>query len=128
MGGLVGRNNGEIENAYASGKASAPGLSGSVVGIVVEGVQTSTFAPMDGAAPYGARQVNLNQLTGDTSGWAPSRLPQTNHSSFFCDTNVNGYIDPSEHQADNYVWRFTTENAPVLRCVKSSQKYFYEEH
>ncbi|MEE8306814.1 MAG: GLUG motif-containing protein, partial [Gammaproteobacteria bacterium] len=117
VGGLIGRNNGQVANSYAAGSVEGRGLVGGVVGIVVEGTQAGTFTAADHPAPYGAEQVELTALTGTSSGWIPARLPSIDLLNYFCDSNRNGFIDPQERATSNYVWHFGANSYPALNCA-----------
>jgi cytochrome c553 len=118
VGGLIGRNNGTANNSYATGPIQSDGLGGGVVGIVVEGTQQGTFAGVDVMVPYGSEQVDLSALTGASTGWAPAAPPVVNLLDYFCDQDQNGFIDPTEHDGSNYIWRFSAgKTFPVIGCV-----------
>lgn len=106
VGGLVGRNKGIVANGFATGETSGAGTTGPVVGIVVEGEPVATFA---------RETDDLGELTGQQTGWAPADLPVDKPIQYFCDSNGNGYIDPDERRADNYIWQFDGE-LPSIRC------------
>jgi cytochrome c553 len=117
VGGLVGRNNGLIESSFAAGRASGSGQVGALVGFVVEGQVVRSFTDGEDSL-HPEAQVDLAQLDGNSTGWAPTELPITKLLNYFCDLNRNGFIDPTESRADNYIWAFgqATER-PVVRCV-----------
>ncbi len=117
VGGLAGRNNGRIDNSYAAGRVRGAGLAGGIVGIVVEGWQNRTYTTLDNDAPYGGKRVDLAALTGESTGWAPARLPAVDLLDFFCDNNRNGFIDPDEQRVDNYIWQFAGNTHPRMRCA-----------
>jgi hypothetical protein len=111
VGGLVGRNKGIVANGYATGMVSGTGETGAVVGFVVEGDVTGT---------YGAASPELGGLTGESTGWAPNELPVVKPLQYFCDRNGNGFIDPDERVAENYVWDFGgPQDKPEIRCAGS---------
>jgi len=109
VGGLVGRNNGVVGNSYATGQVAGPGGTGEVVGISLgNGQESGTYSAVG----------ELYRVDGDSSGWAPSVLPVSRVIDYFCDRNKNGYIDPGEQAADNYVWDFGTDDQePAVRCT-----------
>jgi cytochrome c553 len=106
VGGLVGRNNGQVSRSFAAGKARADGASGPLIGTVVEGTEHQLLAG------DGARDAT------QASAWSPEELPVTDLLDYFCDRNENGYIDPAERAADNYVWRVSAGQYPTLNCGK----------
>ena len=110
VGGLVGRNNGVVSRAFATGPVAADVVRGDVVGIEVEGSATGTFPTAE--VPAAA----LAGLTGEATGWAPASLPVKQLLDYFCDANGNGFIDPAERNAGNYVWNFSAAQPPTLRC------------
>lgn len=115
VGGLVGRNNGVVSNSYASGSVSGDGVTGPVIGVVVEGREEATFSTDSSGT---AANAKLAKLTGESSGWAPAEVPVTKALDYFCDSNRNGFIDPAEQTADNYIWSFGDQRQfPVLRCT-----------
>lgn len=119
-GGLVGRNNGKISRGFAAGPVRGDGLSGGLVGAVVEGLQESTVVAAQASAPYGSERRQLEALTGEDFGWAPARLPVKDLLHYFCDENGNGFIDPDERRESNYVWSFgDADDLPALRCAAS---------
>jgi cytochrome c553 len=104
-GSLVGRNNGAISNSFAMGT----GTDGIVVGAVVEGESIGVFSNAG---------LDLAALDGAETGWNPSPLPTGKLLNYFCDNNRNGFIDPDEYSADNFVWDLgSNRNLPALRCV-----------
>jgi cytochrome c553 len=108
VGGLVGRNKGIVTNGYAACRVSGAGQTGAVVGFVVEGDVIGTYA---------AASSNLDSLTGQLTGWSPDELPVVKPLHYFCDRNGNGFIDPDERQAENYVWNFSgPQDRPEIRC------------
>ena len=117
VGGLVGRNNGVVNNSYAAGPVRGDGLAGGIVGIVVEGRQSGTYTSTINLTPYGGVATDLRTLSGDATGWAPSRLPAVDWLDLFCDQNRNGFIDPVEARPENYIWVFRPERYPMLRCA-----------
>jgi len=104
VGGLVGRNNGQLSRSFAAGRASADGASGELVGTVVEGTEEQLLA--GDAAREGAQ----------AAAWSPAELPVTDLLDYFCDRNENGYIDPNERSAENYVWLVGAGRYPALNC------------
>ncbi len=117
IGGLIGRNNGAIDNSYASGSVSGAGQTGALVGFVVEGQVNGSYAP-NVAEDFGTGLAAYpSELDGDTTGWSPSDVPAGKPQNFFCDLNRNGYIDPVEWNADNYIWEFGRAAGPAVRCV-----------
>jgi hypothetical protein len=109
VGGLVGRNNGLVANVYATSRVSSAGQSGAVVGFVVEG---------DVAETYDADSSDLGGLTGQSTGWSPDQLPVVKPQQYFCDRNGNGFIDPDERVADNYIWAFRgSQERPKISCI-----------
>ncbi|MDH3739836.1 MAG: hypothetical protein OER92_11630, partial [Alphaproteobacteria bacterium] len=113
VGGLVGLNNGVVSHSYASGAASGPGVTGAVVGIVVEGREEATI----GIDVDGAEQAAVD---GATIGWVPEEVPVSQALNYFCDNNRNGFIDPDEQAPENYIWAFGDgQQLPSLRCAKS---------
>ncbi|NND37335.1 MAG: hypothetical protein HKN81_09405, partial [Gammaproteobacteria bacterium] len=112
VGGLVGRNNGFVGNSYASGDVEGEGEASQIIGFLVAGDVVDTFAAGSGAA------MDIATQTGESTGWAPDALPATKPLTFFCDPNGNGYVDPDEFSADNYVWDFGGEkDVPAIRCA-----------
>jgi cytochrome c553 len=110
VGGLIGRNNGAVAHGFATGPVSAAGNQGAVVGIEVEGSTKATFPADDQAT------ASLLKLTGESTGWAPANLPVKGLLDYFCDANGNGFIDPAERAAQNYIWSFVDGKMPSLRC------------
>ena len=108
VGGLVGRNNGAVENGFATG------ASGAIVGAVVDGRASSIFpSPEDGTG------IDLTTLDAEATGWTPALLPAVKPLNYFCDRNRNGFIDPEERAPDNYIWSFgSTDDYPAIRCVQ----------
>lgn len=117
VGGLAGRNNGVVENSFAAGRVRGSGLAGGVVGIVVEGQQSGTYTVPDNDTPYGGLATDLKTLSGESTGWAPSRVPAVDLLRYFCDQNRNGFIDPAEATNNNYIWQFRSGDLPSLRCA-----------
>jgi hypothetical protein len=117
VGGLVGRNNGVIESSFSAGLVSGSGQIGALVGFVVEEqVSRSYTEGVDNAHPEA--QTDLSQLDGESTGWAPAEIPITKPLNYFCDLNRNGFIDPAEARADNYIWEFgQAGERPAVRCV-----------
>jgi cytochrome c553 len=117
VGGLVGRNNGVVENSFAAGMASGSGQIGSLIGFaVVEQVSRSFSTGVDPLHPDA--QTDLAQLDGVSTGWAPAEIPVTKPLNYFCDLNRNGFIDPAESIAENYIWEFgSVGEMPAVRCV-----------
>jgi hypothetical protein len=117
IGGLVGHNNGIVENSFATGSVSGTGRIGALVGFVVDGQVNHSYT--DGVDTlHPDAQVDLLQLDGESTGWAPAEIPVTRPLSYFCDLNRNGFIDPAESRADNYIWVFGQSGAkPAVRCV-----------
>jgi cytochrome c553 len=112
VGGLVGRNNGFVGNSYASGDVESDGQASQVIGFLVEGDVVDTFAAGSEAA------MDIATQTGESTGWAPAVLPVTSPMKFFCDMNGNGFVDPEEQAANNYVWDFGSDrDAPAIRCA-----------
>jgi len=108
VGGLVGRNKGIVANGYATGRVSSAGQSGAVVGFVVGG---------DVTGAYDAQSSDLGELTGQSTGWSPDQLPVAKPLRYFCDRNGNGFIDPDERVADNYIWTFgVAQEKPEISC------------
>jgi len=111
VGGLVGRNNGAVVHAFATGPVRSGGASGAVVGVVVEGTEKGVF-------PVGDEfDEPLTALTGAKTGWAPVQPPVTKLLDYYCDANGNGFIDPAEQTRQNYIWRFDSGRLPSLRCA-----------
>ena len=106
VGGLVGRNNGAVARSFAVGEVSSPGQADPLIGAVVEGSAAGNYS---GAQ---ARSVDA-----ESSGWSPVSPPPKELLDYFCDRNENGFIDPSEQSAGNYVWRFEPGALPALRCI-----------
>lgn len=108
VGGLVGRNNGAVENGFATG------ASGVIIGAVVDGHASSIFpSPEDGTG------IDLTTLDTEATGWAPALLPAVKPLNYFCDRNRNGFIDPEERGLENYIWNFgSTNDYPAIRCVQ----------
>ncbi|MDJ0928522.1 MAG: cytochrome c [Gammaproteobacteria bacterium] len=111
VGGLVGRNNGTIESGYATGPVTAVGQSGPVTGFVVEGTANAVYPDAT------VSTTQLSQLTGESTGWAPVAVPAVELLDYFCDLSGDGFIEPEERRADNYIWRFPDRMAPTLRCA-----------
>ncbi len=110
VGGIVGRNNGEVVNAFAGGSAAGESETGVAVGVNVDG-------SVNGVYPIQGQPAALNELSGESTGWAPRELPATGLLDYFCDLNGNGFIDPGEVRTDNYVWKFGAAKTPILRCA-----------
>lgn len=110
VGGLVGRNNGAVVHAFATGPVRSGGASGAVVGIVVEGTEEGIFPVGDDF------EEPLTSLTGAKTGWAPVQPAVTRLLDYYCDANGNGFIDPAEQNRQNYIWRFDSGKLPSLRC------------
>ena len=105
VGGLVGRNNGAVARSFATGRARASGASGELIGAMVEGSESQLLA---GDAARDATQA---------AAWSPAELPVTDLLDYFCDRNENGFIDPAERSAGNYVWRLSAGDYPALNCL-----------
>jgi cytochrome c553 len=115
VGGLVGRNKGIVANGYAAGRVSSAGQSGAVVGVVIEGNVTGV---------YDAASADIGGLTGQSTGWSPEQLPVVKPLKFFCDRNGNGYIDPDERVAENYIWTFDgSQDKPKISCIAGRSQY-----
>jgi cytochrome c553 len=106
VGGLVGKNaDGRIEVSYWDADAT-----GQSVGSGTQEGDTRGATVMDVAG--------LKALNGQSSGWAPEKLPQQNPQYFFCDTDGSGEIEAHERTANNYAWDFGHSGQfPVVRCV-----------
>jgi hypothetical protein len=114
VGGLVGRNNGVVSNSYSSGVVRGEGATGPIVGVVVEGREEATLSL---AGP----DIEMVELTGASTGWAPADVPVARALEFYCDRNRNGYIDPSEQVPDNYIWSFDGGRPyPAIRCASGA--------
>ena len=77
VGGLVGRNNGAVASAYATGPVDASGQSGAVTGFLADGTETGI---------YPNAQVSVEELlrlNGDETGWAPSETPARKLAGLF---------------------------------------------
>jgi hypothetical protein len=112
VGGLVGRNNGFVGNSYASGDVEGQGQVSQIIGFLVEGDVVDTFAAGGGAA------MDIATQTGESTGWAPNALPAKKSLTFFCDANDNGFVDPDEFSAGNYIWDFGgAKDVPAIRCA-----------
>jgi len=112
VGGLVGRNNGFVGNSYASGDVEGQGQVSQIIGFLVEGSVVDTFAAGSGAA------MDIANQTGESTGWAPNALPAKQPLTFFCDANDNGFVDPDEFSAGNYIWDFGgAKDVPAIRCA-----------
>ncbi|MFW2405532.1 MAG: c-type cytochrome [Gammaproteobacteria bacterium] len=112
VGGLVGRNNGYVGNSFATGDVAGDGQVSQVIGFLVEGDVVATFAAGSGAA------MDISTQTGESTGWAPDALPATMPLTYFCDLNGNGFVDPDEYSAGNYVWEFGGDlDVPAIRCA-----------
>jgi len=89
-GGLVGRNNGFVARSFAKGDVTAQGSSGSLIGVEVEGETVDL--------------IGFKDACKIIKTWMPELLPETDLFDHFFDRNRNGFIDPHERIAENYVW------------------------
>jgi hypothetical protein len=118
VGGLIGRNKGAIENSYAAGTVTGASQTGALVGVIVAGHVIASFAPNVALDSNAGTAAYPPELDGAATGWAPVDLPVAKPQNYFCDLNRNGYIDPAEWKAANYIWAFgNTRFGPVIRCV-----------
>ncbi len=108
VGGLVGRNNGSIKRSFAAGTVTSAGETGGLSGLIVDGEEQASFSSPD---------TDLAELTGAKTGWAPDRSPVADLIDYYCDTNLNGFIDPDEQNAENYIWRFNARGLPQISCT-----------
>ena len=108
VGGLVGRNNGSIQRSFAAGTVTSAGETGGLSGLIVDGEEQASFSSPD---------TDLAELTGAKTGWAPDRSPVADLIDYYCDTNLNGFIDPDEQNAENYIWRFNARGLPQISCT-----------
>jgi hypothetical protein len=115
VGGLVGRNNGLIRRSYAAGAVTGQTKTGGIAGETVQGEEKASFAK---ATPATAgTPSDLAVLDLDKSGWAPKQPPVQDFLDYYCDRNLNGFIEPAERKPDNYVWTGGAAGAPPsLRC------------
>lgn len=120
VGGLVGRNNGNVRMSYAAGRVTSEGASGGISGFTVEGEEDMSFWSI-AAHPEGAS--DLNGLTAENSGWAPAAGDYLGLIDAYCDANANGFIDPQERGADNRIWDFgDSGQPPKIRCTAAAGK------
>ena len=120
VGGLVGRNNGNVRMSYAAGRVTSEGASGGISGFTVEGEEDMSFWSA-AAHPEGAS--DLNGLTAENSGWAPAASDYLGLIDAYCDANANGFIDPQERGADNRIWDFgDSGQPPKIRCTAAAGK------
>ena len=118
IGGLVGRNSGTVDNSYAIVSVSGAGQTGALIGLEVEGRINRSYAVDKIDALKGGSQADLSYIDGDSTGWAPAEVPVSKPLSFFCDLNRNGFIDPAEWRAENYIWDFGgPDENPAVRCA-----------
>ncbi len=118
VGGLIGRNNGKVRNSYARGAVSGESNTGGLVGATVEGRADASYGSPDARALPGQAKTKLETLDGSKTGWIPERMPAADLLYYFCDINRNGFIDPDERAAENYVWSFGAEtDFPALTCT-----------
>jgi len=109
VGGLVGRNNGQVRRSYAAATVKGDTNTGALVGLTVEGEEKAAFA---GDA--------LKTLDADKSGWSPKVNISHDMLDFYCDTNFSGAIEPAERNAQNYVWAFNKPGTPpTLSCGRT---------
>jgi hypothetical protein len=107
-----------IENSYAIGGVSGSGQTGALIGFIVEGQVNASFAPNLSGNSSAGEAAYPAELDGTTTGWAPESLPVSKPQKYFCDTNRNGFIDPSEWHSENYIWAFGRALfGPAIRCV-----------
>ncbi|MGI9309159.1 MAG: c-type cytochrome [Gammaproteobacteria bacterium] len=111
-GGVVGRNNGLVAQTYATGEVNGNDSGGLLIGSTVDGVAERNI---DGSDTANADAGTLS-LADAHSDWAPDKLPTGKLLDYFCDENRNGYIDPSERRADNYLWDFSQNSFPTIQC------------
>ncbi len=118
VGGLVGRNNGKVRNSYASGVISGESNVGGLVGTTVEGRADASYGSPSTKALPGQAKTSLEGLNGSKTGWIPDDMPAADLLDYFCDSNQNGFIDPGERTAENYIWSFGAETeTPALTCT-----------
>ena len=114
----MGRNNGAVGNSFATGPVNSDGQSGVLTGVVVDGMESGNLAPEGSDVSEGTAAVELQTASGESTGWAPATPPATKPLEFFCDRNLNGFIDPEERVADNYIWEFGGDtDYPAVRCT-----------
>ncbi|WP_446831468.1 c-type cytochrome [Candidatus Foliamicus sp.] len=118
VGGLVGRNNGSIRRSYSSAQVRSSGSSGGISGFAVDGEEDNNFwsaaAGADGASM-------IAKLTAEQSGWSLERGGYLDLIDVYCDSNLNGFIDPDERHAGNLAWDFDAAGQPpAIRCAASA--------
>lgn len=114
VGGLVGRNNGSVRRSYAAGKVASAGASGAISGVLVDAEENGNFWS---AAAGAEGATDLAALTPGQSGWSPGASAYLELIDVYCDSNANGFIEPGERHAGNYVWDFGGDGGPPsLRC------------
>ena len=122
VGGLVGRNNGSVRRSYAAGQVSSAGSSGGISGFLVDAEESDNFWS---AASGSEGATDLMALTAGQSGWSPEASAYLEFIDVYCDSNANGFIDPGERHAGNYVWDFAGDGAPpALRCAANAGMNF----
>ncbi|MDX2143102.1 MAG: cytochrome c [Rhodospirillaceae bacterium] len=112
VGGLVGRNNGLIRRSYSSGTVAGQTKTGGIAGETVQGEEKASFAKA--TAKTAGTPSDLAVFDIDKSGWAPKQPPVQDFLDYYCDRNLNGFIEPAERKPDNYVW--APGALPRLRC------------
>ena len=118
VGGLVGRNNGSVRRSYASGTVTSAGSSGGISGFTVEGEENANFWSADAQVENAS---DLKALTVEQSGWNPLSGAFLDLIDLYCDSNRNGFIDPGERRAGNYVWDFGDGlESPTIRCAANA--------
>ena len=118
VGGLVGRNNGSVRRSYAAGKVASAGSSGGISGFLVDAEEAGNFWS---AAAGSEGATDLAGLTAGQSGWSPAASAYLELIDVYCDSNANGFIDPGERHAGNYVWDFGGDSGPpALRCAANA--------
>jgi cytochrome c553 len=109
VGGLVGRNNGQVRRSYAVAAVKGNTNTGALVGLTVDGEEKAAFS---GDA--------LKTLDAEKSGWSPKVNISHDMLDFYCDADFSGAIEPKERKAENYVWAFDKPGAPpTLRCGRT---------
>ena len=118
VGGLIGRNNGTVRNSYASGKVTSNGSAGGIAGMTIEGEEKNSYWSLDAQV---SQSVDLEKLTAKQTGWIRGKPTAVQWIDYYCDTNINGFIEPEERGDDNYVWSFgNSQQLPKIRCTSQS--------
>ena len=73
------------------------------------------------AAAQSEGAADLGSLTEEQSGWSTEASSYLELIDVYCDSNRNGFIDPDERHADNYIWDFgEAVQSPTIRCTANA--------